>query len=448
MKNQNHQSKPKKKAQKNLDSVKKIASNNSRNSKSTFDTKFALFKDYFALVTKQLRQRKKRSWLTLFGIIIGVLAIVSLLLIGMGLKTALSAQLDTLGSDILFINPKGSALTAGLSQTATPLTTDDKEIVEKTLGVKRTAGFIYTTGAIEYNDKTRYFLVYGSDDDPEARELIGEGQNFRLASGRAIEKGDKYKAVLAQDYLRSNLFEKNVELGDKIAIQGHEFKAVGFWQAIGNSIDDRSISIPIETYWEIFNHKKEELGFIIAEVETGEDLTNIKDKITKELRKHRDLEENKEDFEIQTTQQMAASFEAILTAVSAVLVGIAAISLFVGGVGIMNTMFTAVLERRREIGVLKAVGAKKWQILTLFLTESAIFGLIGGLIGVIIGISFAKSLEYAFLNFVAPNLFIIEINYFFLAIIIISSALFGVLCGYLPARKAANQDPATSLRSE
>ena len=404
-------------------------------------------KDYMGLVWNQLTSRKKRSWLTLLGIVIGVTAIVSLFLVGSGLENALSAQLDTLGSDTLFISPKGSALSAGLATSTSSLTIDDQDDVDDVIGISMTAGFIYTTGSIEFNDVTRYFLVYGNEEDPEARRLLGESQNYKIDFGRVLEKGHKYKAVLGTDYLDSELFGRALDVGDSFLVNGYEFDVIGFWQPIGSSTDDRTVSIPLETYWEVYGGK-DELGLIMAEVSTGQDLEVVSERVSKALRKSRGLEEGKEDFQIQTPQQLAASFSAILSVVSAVLVGIAGISLFVGGVGIMNTMFTAVLQRTREIGVLKAIGAKRAQILWLFLFESALFGLIGGLIGVLIGVSFAKGIEFAFLYGVAPNLFIVDVSYVMLIVIVLGSGLFGGLCGYLPARKAAKANAVESLRYE
>ncbi|MAG60222.1 hypothetical protein CL619_00395 [archaeon] len=403
--------------------------------------------DYLSLVWRQMLARKRRSWLTLLGIVIGISAIISLMLIGGGLENAINEQLNTLGSDLLIIAPKGSALTLGLSTGSDGITIDDQDVIESVRGIKKTAGLIYTSARVEFNDEVRYQFVSGNPDDPEERTLVGEGQNLIIGEGRAISKGDNYKAVVGIDYTNENLLGRAVEVGDKILVQEQEFKVIGIWQRIGNSADDRSIAIPLDTYWEVFDNDGE-LGLVFAEVESGIDIDVAEERVSEELRNFRGVEEGKEDFTIQTPSQMAESFAAILGIVAAVLVGIAMISLLVGGIGIMNTMFTAVLQRTREIGLLKALGAKRQQILMLFLLESSVYGLVGGAIGVFIGVLFAKAVEWLFWNFVGPNLFIVQVDYTLLIVVLLGSAIFGGICGYIPARRAAKADAVNSLRYE
>lgn len=406
-----------------------------------------MFVDYLKLVWGQMLARKRRSWLTLLGIVIGISAIISLVLIGGGLENAINEQLNSLGSDLLIISPKGSSFSIGLASDTAPLTTEDLDVIDSVRGIEKTAGMIYTSGRIEFNHEVKYQFVSGMPDDPEERELIGEGQNMNIGEGRALEKGDRHKAVVGIDYTDETLMGRAVEIGDKILVQDEEFKVVGIWERIGNSGDDRSVAIPLDTYWEVFDNQ-DQLGIIMAEVASGVDVETASERVENELRNYRDVEEGKEDFTIQTPSQMAESFASILGIVSAVLVGIATISLLVGGIGIMNTMFTAVLQRTREIGLLKALGAKQKQILILFLLESSLYGLVGGLIGVGIGVSFAKLVDFAFANFVGPNMFSVVVDYQFLLIVLIGSAIFGGICGYVPARRAAKADAVNSLRYE
>ncbi len=403
--------------------------------------------DYLYLVWGQMLARKKRSWLTLLGVVIGISAIIGLMLVGGGLENAINGQLDALGSDVLIITPKGSGLSVGLASDSGGITEDDQHVINSVRGIKQTAGLIYTSARIEFNDEVRYYFVSGNPDDPEERKLVGEGQSLKIGEGRILEKGDRYKAVVGIDYTDETVFGSALEIGDKVLIQEFEFTVVGIWQRIGSTPDDRSIAIPLETYWDVFDNDGE-LGIIFAKVEDGVDVSVAEQRVASELRSSRDVEVGKEDFSIQTPQQMAESFSQILGVVSAVLIGIAMISLFVGGIGILNTMFTAVLQRTREIGLLKALGARRNQILVLFLLESSLYGFVGGFIGVAIGVGFAKSVEWAFLNFVGPNLFIVQIDYIFLLIVLFGSAIFGGFCGFVPARRAAKADAVTSLRYE
>ena len=222
---------------------------------------------------------------------------------------------------------------------------------------------------------------------------------------------------------------------------------IGLWERIGSPPDDQSLTIPFDTFSELFG-TGEELGLIVVQVEAGNDPNVIAEKITSELRKSRGLKDGKEDFSIQTPEQLAAAFSTILDIVQIVLVGIAAISLLVGGIGIMNTMYTSVLERTREIGILKAVGAQNKHILFLVLVESGLYGLGGGILGVTIGFSIAKIVEYIFIFAVGPAFLSVEFNPSLIFGTLLFSFCVGCISGIAPARRASKLNPVDSLRYE
>jgi len=403
--------------------------------------------DYFKIPWKQILSRQKRAWLTLIGIFIGIAAIISLITLGQGLKEGVSQHIQALGSDKLFITAKGSILTMGLSTDAVKITEDDLEVVESTAGIKRVSGMIYTTGRIEINELVRYFYVSGLPLESESLSLIQEAQSFKLDTGRMLEIGDKYKAVLGYAYTEEKLFGQEIMLGDKILIQNQEFKVVGFLEKIGSPPDDQMIMLPLETYWELFGGKKE-YGMIIAQTQPGEDPGTVAERLEKELRKSRGLKEGQEDLSIQTPEQLSATFDDVLSMIQIVLVGIAAISLLVGGVGIMNTMYTAVLERTKEIGVMKAVGARNSHILFLFLVESGLYGLVGGMVGAFLGISLAKLAEAALALALGPAFIVIKISWWLVLGTLFFSFVVGCLSGLAPAWRAAHLNPIESLRYE
>jgi len=187
---------------------------------------------------------------------------------------------------------------------------------------------------------------------------------------------------------------------------------------------------------------------IVAQANLGEDPEKIADDITKELRRERNVQEGKEDFTVETPNQLAESFNVILDIVQIVLIGIAGISLLVGGIGIMNTMYTTVLERTKEIGVMKAMGARNSHILYLFVVESGLYGLGGGIVGVLIGISIAKLVEAIFIAVLGPALLSVEISWPLLVSTLLFSFIVGCLSGIAPARVAAKMHPVDSLRYE
>ncbi|PIZ50489.1 ABC transporter permease [Candidatus Woesearchaeota archaeon CG_4_10_14_0_2_um_filter_33_13] len=404
-----------------------------------------MIQDYFIIPWKEIRRKKVRSWLTLIGVFIGIAAIVSLVTLGQGLENAIDKQFELLGKDKLFISAKGGTF-SGIGSSV-KLREKDLDIVKGSSGIKLAAGMGYSNGKYEFNEIVRFNYVSGLPDDPEERALIGEAQTWELSSGRFLRKGDKYKVVLGYEYTQPGLFEKSLELGDKIMIQDQVFKVVGFNKKIGSPPDDKMSMIPLDTFSEIFG-TGDELGYIIAQTNSGEDISVVAENVKKDLRKSRHLKEGDEDFNVETPEQLASSFSTILNMVQLVLIGIAAISLLVGGIGIMNTMYTAVLERTKEIGILKALGARNSQVLYLFLVESGLYGLGGGIIGVILGIIFAKITEFIFILIVGPVFLLIEINWLLISGTLLFSFVIGCLSGVSPARRASKLNPVDSLRYE
>ena len=406
-----------------------------------------MIKDYFTISYKEIRRKKLRSWLTLIGIIIGISAVISLILLGSGLKNAIESQAQGLGSDKLLITAKGNPLTPGLSTDAVNITTKDQDVVDRVSGVKKTSTFSFTTAQIDFNDNVRYFPIFGSPTDPEERKLIGESQNYDIGQGRSFNKGEKFKAVLGFSHLDKNLFGKAAQLGDSILVNGHKFKVIGFMEKIGSPPDDQSVTIPLEIYSDIFE-TGDERGMIIAQVGAGEDATKIGQDVKKALRKHRNQKEGKEDFNVQTPEDLLGTFNIILDMVQAVLIGIAGISLVVGGVGIMNTMYTSVLERTKQVGIIKSLGAKNSQVLALFIVESGFYGLGGGIVGIIVGVAIAKFVELVFKLAVGPAFLLIKIDPLLLIGALTFSFVIGTLSGIAPAYQASKMKPVDSLRYE
>ncbi|MBI2662404.1 ABC transporter permease [Candidatus Woesearchaeota archaeon] len=406
-----------------------------------------MIKDYFLLPLKEIKHRKLRSFLTLFGIIIGITAVISLITLGQGLQNAIAKQFTTLGTDKLIISAKGNVLNVGLSIDAVKITTDDIKVIQKTPGVKNTAAMIYSSPRVEFNDNPRYFYVMGISTKDEERTLIEEAHSYKLLKGRSLQPTDNSKAVLGYEFLQKELFNKEIELSDTILLADTEFKVVGFYDRTGNPVHDKSLVIPLKRYQELFN-KSDEVGMIIAQTQAGENPSLIADKITKELRKSRYLKEGKEDFSIETPEQLASTFSTILDIMQIVLIGIACISLLVGGIGIMNTMYTAVLQRTKEIGVMKALGAQNYQIMSLFLIESGFYGLGGGIIGVILGIFIAKFAEYSLTLYLGPSFLSVEINIFLIIGTLLFSFIIGCISGLAPAIRASKLNPVQSLRYE
>ncbi len=403
-----------------------------------------MIKDYFKIPAKEIRRRKLRSWLTLIGIFIGIAAIISLITLGQGLENAIEKQFSALGKDKLFILPKGGFFGMGSSEL---LTEDDLDVVSGTSGVKLATGLTQGFAKFESNDLVHYGFITGVSTDPEERALVWDAQTYGMAEGRLLRKGDKFKVILGYEHSLPNLFDKRVELGDKILLHTKEFKVVGFLDKIGSPPDDQAAIIPLDAYAEVFE-SGDKLNFVIAQTALGEDPLLVGEDVEKELREDHRLDEGEEDFDIQTPEQFAETFGVILDIVQIVLIGIAGIALLVGGIGIMNTMYTAVLQRTKEIGIMKAIGARNEHVLYLFLVESGLYGFLGGFMGVVLGIGFAKLVEFAFVQIVGPAFLEIKIDWLLVLGTLIFSFLVGVLSGIAPARRASKLNPVDSLRYE
>ena len=404
-----------------------------------------MLRDYIGYVFENFRKRKLRSWLTMLGIFIGIAAVVALVSLGQGLQQFIDEQFEAFGTDKLIIQPKTGFAPPGSDVTTIELTSNDEEIVERTRGVVETTSFIIENVKVEFNGQTRFHQLFSIPTD-EGKKLYDEINQFEVQNGRDISKGDKFKILVGIGFIEDDLFQPNVKVGDKIEINDMEFKVIGNYERIGNTGDDRTLVITEDAMREIFN-VKERVDFILARTAKSEKPSNVAARVEKELRTFRDLEEGKEDFVVQTSEDFIESFQNILLVIQIVLVGIAAISLLVGGIGITNTMYTAVLERTKEIGIMKAIGARNSDILKIFLLESGILGLAGGAIGVALGMGFSKLVEIAVST--TGNTFLkAAFSPYLIAGALLFAFVVGTVSGAMPAIRASKLRPVDALRYE
>lgn len=402
--------------------------------------------DYFRLAAINLSHRKKRSYLTIIGVFIGIAAVVALLSVGRGMEEAIAAQFEKMGSNTITIMSLSGGISTPMMSlfSSKPLTDRDVRVVERVDGVQYTTSWLMVPDTIIVRGEKVDTFVVGVDPR-NLESVIGES-GYRVIAGRRLEEGDKYRAGIGYD-LYAGIRMPKVELYDKIEIKGHSFKVVGAVEKIGSPTDDRVVYIPLDVMRELYQ-LGDKVGLIYVKVADGYDVEEVADRIRYELRKSRGEEEGEETFKVSTARELLQVVGNILNIVRAVLIGIAGISLLVGGIGIMNTMYTATLERTREIGIMKAVGARKKDIMSIFLIESGLLGLIGGVIGISAGLALAKMVERGAAYYYGIELIKASLN----PILILGAALFsfvvGVLSGILPAKNAAELDPVEALRYE
>jgi len=399
--------------------------------------------EFFTLSINTLKRRKLRSWLTMLGIFIGIATLVSLVSLGQGLEEAVQEQFSQLGTDKLIIEPKGTF--GGLQTSTVTLTKRDSEVVERVLGVKESTGLLFKTAIIEFNEQIHSHFAFGIPTD-EKNKLAKEFFFFKIEEGRDLRKGDKNKVVLGQQYKDPDLFDKKITLRDKIIINGEEFKIVGFYKTVGNTQDDSSVTISEDAFRELYN-LSDEFDIIVAKVDQGSNPRQVADRVEKELRNFRDVKEGKEDFTVSTAEEFLETFQEILNIITVFLLGIASISLFVGGVGIMNTMYTSVVERTQEIGVMKAIGARNIDIASLFMIESGLLGMAGGSIGVVLGFAVAKGIELLVAS-TGNTILQTKISLTLIIGALLFSFIVGTVSGVLPAIRASKLPPTEALRYE
>lgn len=392
-----------------------------------------MLKDYLLFAIQSLRHRQLRAWLTVIGIIIGIGSIIALISISQGLENAIVEQFEMMGSNRIFIMPEGM-----LASPVEGLTTKDSDHIEKMPEVEWVNPYLMTSDEIEFNKEKQFIQqIVGINTDGLAEKW--EDMDFGFEEGRLPEKKQTGIAIVGYA-LAKDAFKKEIHLKNKITIKDKEFRIAGIVEKIGNSDDDNAVWLETEDFRELFD-KPDEVHAIEIKIKPGLDVALVAEKIEDRLEKYR----GDEHFTIMTPEQILEQVGDLLNVIRLVLGGIAAISLVVGGVGIMNSMYTSVLQRRNEVGIMKSVGAKNMDIMLIFLVEAGLIGVVGGILGVVLGSGIAlttgRIAEQAGFGLLSIKLsWQLSLFGLFFALIV------GMIAGVLPARQAAKLRPAEALR--
>lgn len=391
-----------------------------------------------------IKRRKLRSGLTILSILIGITAIYALVSFGVGLQNYVNVLAEDAGVDKIFIQSRGVGAPGTDSNFF--LTKDDVDFVYKINGVEEVTG-IYTK-TIEVKKDRQLKFVFGMGVDPGKTDFVDEAFTVEIEKGRQLKKGDFDKVVLGHNYQEnSRIFKKGVVLGEKIDINGAKFEVIGFYGKVGNPQDDSNAYFTYETFESLFPDSKDHFGFVMAKSNRNVEPSTVADRITERLRKHKGQEEGKEDFFVQTFEDALQTFNNIILILNGILFLIALISVLVAGVNTTNTMYTAVLERTKEIGIMKALGAKNSSILLIYVVEAGFVGALGGIIGVFLGFLISSgagliAAQFGF-SFLKPA---------FPLWLSVGSVLFaftvGAVSGVLPAIRASKLKPVDALRYE
>lgn len=392
--------------------------------------------EYFRLSAKNLYQRKARTFLTLLGVVIGIMAVVSMVSIGSGMKSSLREQLEELGGDKIFILPRTS-----YGASAVQLNDEDAVAIESVLGVAMVSPLYSITTTVEYRSEEKSVLVYGIEPE-KAERTFSDVSGYELLAGRWLKKGDRGKVVLGYG-VYDDTFATRLNVGNSLWVKNERFEVVGVFRETGNRNRDYTLYTDLDQLRGIVG-KEDEITMIIARAQEGTDIEGLRLKI-EELMENR--KGSKKEIFVATQKEILERAGSVFEVVQVVFGGLAAVSLIVGAIGISNTMLMNVTERVREIGVMKAVGAENSQVMKVFLTDSMLIGFTGGAIGVGLGYAISKVINFASEMYLGSGMLHTSVSPSLAVFALVFAVVVGVIAGLYPAYRAAREDPVEALRS-
>jgi putative ABC transport system permease protein len=412
-----------------------------------------LFSENLKIALRALRANKLRSVLTILGIVIGVATVVALLALGKGTTASVTSSIQNNGSNLLTLSAgkqQSGRPGAGGSQQASYLYYADYQLLQRTLvdNVISIVPSYQSSYLVKYGNESFNVNVTGVTKDYQ------EAHSYKLKGGRFVSDGDNKSQVLTAvlgSQTATDLFGGLTPIGKTISINGIKFEVVGVLESKGSSgfgSSDDAIFIPLETgYSKLFGSKatyndKKIVNSVAVSVKSTDAMDTVSAQIKFLIRRAHKLASSDElDFNVLSQADLLSTITSVTKTLTIFLGAIAGISLLVGGIGIMNIMLVSVTERTKEIGLRKAVGATKNQILTQFLIETMTLSLLGGIIGILLGVGIAAVFTATGLLTAVITLNSILLAFFFALAI-------GVFFGIYPAFRAANLHPMVALRYE
>jgi len=401
-------------------------------------------KTLIKVATQSIRKNKMRAALTMLGIIIGVAAVVVMVAVGYGARTRIRAQINNLGTNMIVITP-GAAQAAGVSQGAQAFPNLSLKDVDKIRAEAQTVSavspvIVSRTAVIGPSGNWRTQINGVDTDFQTIRDWqTSSGDFFTADDVRSI-----HKVVVLGNTVAQNLFPGQDPVGSEIQIRNSVYKVVGVLapkgQTASGSDSDDVVLMPYTTASATLSGRAF-IPQILASTTNEQDIPAAQEEIRTLLRESHKVSDGNDDFTVKNQADLASAAESSTQVMTLLLAAIASISLLVGGIGIMNIMLVSVTERTREIGIRMAIGARGSDVLTQFLVESIVMGILGGVAGLLFGYAGAKIVGHftGWETVISPIIMIIAVGF---------SGAVGVFFGYYPARKAAALNPIQALRYE
>ncbi|HLC96463.1 MAG TPA: ABC transporter permease [Candidatus Nanoarchaeia archaeon] len=404
-----------------------------------------MLQDYLRFAWDNLTHKKLRSWLTLIGIFIGVTSVVALIGLGEGLKIAITSQFGISSTEVISVQAGGlTGYGPPGSGVVDPLTEEDVDAIERLPSVRRSVPRILEEGRLTFNDRSAFGIATNIPDGDD-RKFVYEAIDAEAAQGRMLKDGDNKKVVLGYNFgVNAVGLGKRIKTGDIVEVDNTNFEVVGIMERKGSFIFDNIVLMNDDPLKELMDDPTR-VDVIAVQVKNKNLIEEATAEIEKELRQRRDVKIGEEDFEVQTPQAALDQVNQVLTGVQIFVALIASISIIIGAIGIVNTMTTAVLERKSQIGIMKSIGARNSDIFYQFFIEAGLMGVVGGLSGAVIGetIAFVGTLA---INAMIGSQAVPKINFMIIIFTLFGTFIIGSVAGIVPAMNAARQHPVDALR--